>query len=102
MNWTELVRERIVVGQRDDEYLKGRRIERFGEFNNLTLGTARAFAPGVRVNCIMPGPFLTDISKAWDLEAFKHHDGLEVGDLGVLCSFGAGYSVGSVLLRRSL
>ncbi len=39
--------------------------------NNLTLGTARAFAPRVRVNCIMPGPFLTDISKAWDLEAFE-------------------------------
>lgn len=39
--------------------------------NNLTLGTARAFAPKVRVNCIMPGPFLTDISKAWDLEAFE-------------------------------
>jgi NAD(P)-dependent dehydrogenase (short-subunit alcohol dehydrogenase family) len=38
--------------------------------NNLTLGMARAFAPKVRVNCIMPGPFLTDISKAWDLEAF--------------------------------
>ncbi|MBW2240757.1 MAG: SDR family oxidoreductase [Deltaproteobacteria bacterium] len=36
----------------------------------LTLGMARAFAPKVRVNCIMPGPFLTDISKAWDLEAF--------------------------------
>lgn len=41
--------------------------------NNLTLGTARAFAPGVRVNCIMPGPFLTDISKAWDLEAFEQN-----------------------------
>jgi NAD(P)-dependent dehydrogenase (short-subunit alcohol dehydrogenase family) len=26
---------------------------------------ARAFAPKVRVNCIMPGAFLTDISKAW-------------------------------------
>jgi NAD(P)-dependent dehydrogenase (short-subunit alcohol dehydrogenase family) len=38
--------------------------------NNLTLGMARAFAPRVRVNCIMPGPFMTDISKAWDLEAF--------------------------------
>ena len=39
--------------------------------NNLTLGMARAFGPKVRVNCIMPGPFLTDISKAWDLEAFE-------------------------------
>lgn len=39
--------------------------------NALTLGLARAYAPKVRVNCIMPGPFLTDISKAWDMEAFN-------------------------------
>jgi NAD(P)-dependent dehydrogenase (short-subunit alcohol dehydrogenase family) len=38
--------------------------------NSMTLGMARAFGPKVRVNCIMPGPFLTDISKAWDMEAF--------------------------------
>jgi NAD(P)-dependent dehydrogenase (short-subunit alcohol dehydrogenase family) len=39
--------------------------------NNLTYGLARTFGPKVRVNCIVPGPFLTDISKAWDLEAFE-------------------------------
>ena len=39
--------------------------------NAMTEGFARAFGPTVRVNCIMPGPFLTDISKAWDLEAFR-------------------------------
>lgn len=33
--------------------------------NNLTEGLARTFAPKVRCNCIMPGPFLTDISEAW-------------------------------------
>jgi NAD(P)-dependent dehydrogenase (short-subunit alcohol dehydrogenase family) len=38
--------------------------------NNLTVGLARTFGPTVRVNCIVPGPFLTDISQAWDLEAF--------------------------------
>ncbi len=37
----------------------------------LTVGMARAFGPRVRVNCIMPGPFLTDISRAWDLDAFR-------------------------------
>ena len=36
----------------------------------MTVGFAHAFGPKVRVNCIQPGPFLTDISKAWDLEAF--------------------------------
>lgn len=39
--------------------------------NAMTLGLARAYAPKVRVNCIMPGPFLTDISKAWDMDAFN-------------------------------
>jgi NAD(P)-dependent dehydrogenase (short-subunit alcohol dehydrogenase family) len=38
--------------------------------NNLTTGLARTFGPSVRVNCLVPGPFLTDISHAWDLEAF--------------------------------
>lgn len=33
--------------------------------NNLTQGLARTFGPKVRCNCIMPGPFLTDISEAW-------------------------------------
>jgi NAD(P)-dependent dehydrogenase (short-subunit alcohol dehydrogenase family) len=37
--------------------------------HNLTIGLSRTLAPKVRVNCIMPGPFLTDISKAWP-EAF--------------------------------
>jgi NAD(P)-dependent dehydrogenase (short-subunit alcohol dehydrogenase family) len=39
--------------------------------NAMTVGFSRAFAPKVRVNCIMPGPFLTDISKAWDMAAFE-------------------------------
>ena len=39
--------------------------------NALTAGMARAFGPSVRVNSIMPGPFLTDISRAWDLDAFE-------------------------------
>jgi NAD(P)-dependent dehydrogenase (short-subunit alcohol dehydrogenase family) len=36
--------------------------------NNLTVGLAEAFAPKVRVNCIVPGPFRTDITKAWTSE----------------------------------
>lgn len=38
--------------------------------NALTEGLARAFGPTVRVNAIQAGPFLTDISHAWDLDAF--------------------------------
>ena len=39
--------------------------------NALTYGLARTLGPTVRVNCIVPGPFLTDISKAWDMVAFE-------------------------------
>jgi NAD(P)-dependent dehydrogenase (short-subunit alcohol dehydrogenase family) len=39
--------------------------------NAMTIGFAHAFGPKVRVNCIMPGPFLTDISHAWDMDAFR-------------------------------
>ena len=39
--------------------------------NKLTQSMAWAFGPSVRVNCVMPGPFLTDISKAWDMDTFN-------------------------------
>lgn len=39
--------------------------------NAMTEAFALAYGPKVRVNCIMPGPFLTDISKAWDMAAFE-------------------------------
>jgi beta-ketodecanoyl-[acyl-carrier-protein] synthase len=42
-------------------------------------------------------------SSAGSVIAFhKHRDGLSVGDLGILCSFGAGYSVGNVVLERTV
>jgi NAD(P)-dependent dehydrogenase (short-subunit alcohol dehydrogenase family) len=37
----------------------------------MTVGLAQAYGPAVRCNVIMPGPFLTDISHAWDMEAFE-------------------------------
>ncbi len=40
-------------------------------------------------------------SSAGSIIAFsRHSDDLDHGDLGLICSFGAGYSVGSVLLER--
>ncbi|MBC3764789.1 beta-ketoacyl-ACP synthase III [Neptunicella marina] len=41
-------------------------------------------------------------ASAGSLIAFHlHQDNLQVGDIGVLCSFGAGYSIGSLLLRKA-
>jgi NAD(P)-dependent dehydrogenase (short-subunit alcohol dehydrogenase family) len=39
--------------------------------NAMTIGFAHAFGPRVRVNCIQAGPFLTDISEAWDLDVVE-------------------------------
>ena len=36
--------------------------------NAMTVGLADALGPKVRVNVIMPGPFLTSISQGWDLK----------------------------------
>ena len=38
--------------------------------NAMTVGLADALGPKVRVNVIMPGPFLTSISQGWDLKLF--------------------------------
>lgn len=46
--------------------------------HNLSTGLARSFGPTVRSNVIMPGPFLTDISKAWDMEAMLAHAEKEI------------------------
>ena len=37
----------------------------------LTQGFAKEYGPTVRVNTIMAGPFATDISKHWDMDAFN-------------------------------
>ena len=41
--------------------------------NAMSEGLARAFGPTVRVNTLMAGPFLTDVSKAWNLDQPAHN-----------------------------
>jgi NAD(P)-dependent dehydrogenase (short-subunit alcohol dehydrogenase family) len=52
-----------------------------GAINVMTLGLARMFAPKVRVNCIAPGPFLTNVSSGW-------RDNTEFRDSRALKRFG--------------
>lgn len=77
--------------------------------NTLGAGMSRAFGPSVRVNTIMPGAFLTDVSKAWDMSAFeamaKKEIPLErggvpeeiVGAALYLASDAASYTTGAVI-----
>jgi NAD(P)-dependent dehydrogenase (short-subunit alcohol dehydrogenase family) len=39
--------------------------------NALTVGLAEGLAPKVRVNAILPGPFRTDVTKAWSSEGLS-------------------------------
>jgi NAD(P)-dependent dehydrogenase (short-subunit alcohol dehydrogenase family) len=77
--------------------------------NTLTLGFAMALGPRVRVNGVMVGPFLTDISKAWDVPAFERWAGRRypLGRLGepseiagtilYLASDASSFTTGSIL-----
>ncbi|NBQ42938.1 MAG: glucose 1-dehydrogenase [Mycobacteriaceae bacterium] len=75
--------------------------------NALTEGLARAYGPAVRVNTLMPGPFLTDVSKAWNLEAGNPFEGYAlqragqppeiVGAALYLMSDAGSYTTGSIL-----
>jgi len=77
--------------------------------NALTLGYARALAPRVRVNTIMPGPFRTDISKAWQPETVERlaRERIPLGRVGeapeivgaalYLASDASSYTTGAVL-----
>ena len=77
--------------------------------NALTVALAHMFGPTVRVNGIMPGPFLTDISKAWDMDAFAERArttiplrrGGEAGEIVgaalYLASAASSYTTGSII-----
>lgn len=76
--------------------------------NAMTVGLAHAFGPQVRVNAIMPGPFLTSIAAGWDMEAFAERaqtfplrragDASEiVGAALYLASDASSYTTGTVL-----
>jgi len=77
--------------------------------NALTVGFAHAFGPTVRVNCIMAGPFLTDVTASWDMDAFEAEVGRRhalgrigqpdevVGAALYLASDASSYTTGAVL-----
>lgn len=77
--------------------------------NAMTEALAKAFGPAVRVNTLMAGPFLTDVSKAWNFGAtdqnpFKHLSLQRAGDpreiVGAalfLASDASSFTTGSIL-----
>ena len=76
--------------------------------NALTRAFAQEYAPTVRVNCVMPGGFATDMAENWDDEFIgKIVDRLPAGRLGRpeeiaglvthLASDAAGYTTGALI-----
>ncbi|HUO36482.1 MAG TPA: SDR family oxidoreductase, partial [Mycobacterium sp.] len=66
--------------------------------NALTEGLAKAYGPTVRVNTLMAGPFLTDISKAWNLD---QADGRSFGHLALRRAGDPAEIVGAALFLAS-
>ncbi len=50
--------------------------------NAMTVALADAFGPKVRVNCILPGAILTDISLAWSEETIENAHKTPMGRAG--------------------
>jgi NAD(P)-dependent dehydrogenase (short-subunit alcohol dehydrogenase family) len=76
--------------------------------NALTRAFAQEYAPSVRVNCLMPGAFATDMAESWDDEFIgKVVDRLPAGRLGRpeelvgmvvhLAGDGAAYTTGALI-----
>jgi NAD(P)-dependent dehydrogenase (short-subunit alcohol dehydrogenase family) len=74
--------------------------------NALTVGLAEAYAPKVRVNAILPGPFRTDVTKAWSPEALdgsfvplgRLGEAGEIAPLAVhLASAASSYTTGAII-----
>ena len=74
--------------------------------NAMTVALAKAFGPKVRVNCIAPGPFLTDVSTVWrENKAMMNSLGLKrfgepeeiVGTALYLASDASSYTTGTVI-----
>ncbi len=76
--------------------------------NALTMAFAQEYGPTVRVNCIMPGGFATDMAENWDDEFIgKIIDRLPAGRLGNpdeiaglvthLAGDAAGYTTGAII-----
>jgi len=72
----------------------------------MTVALAKAYAPKVRVNCIAPGPFLTDVSTAWrENKTYEQSLGLKrfgrpqeiVGTALYLASDASSYVTGQVI-----
>lgn len=74
----------------------------------ITMAFAHEYGPSVRVNCIAPGPFLTDIADAWDPRSLErveaalamHRSGRPseiVGAALYLASDASSFTTGSVI-----
>ena len=67
--------------------------------NAMTEGLAKAFGPTVRVNTLMAGPFLTDVSKSWDVDALRRAGQPReiIGAALYLASDASSFTTGSIL-----
>ena len=72
--------------------------------NPVTEGPAKAFGPTVRVNTLMAGPFLTDVSHAWNFDGaeqpFGHRSLQRAGDPREIVGAAVLLKIGSLSSQR--
>lgn len=95
-----------IIEHLEDQHLSADQLKRLWLHQaNLTMNTLIARKVLGREATPEENPTILDeyanTSSAGSIIAFhKHRDDFASGDLGVLCSFGAGYSIGSVILKK--
>jgi beta-ketodecanoyl-[acyl-carrier-protein] synthase len=97
----------LILGHLADQDLKPRDLSRLwlhqaNKGMNDLIGArvlGRTPEPGEQPNILQD---YANTSSAGSIIAFsKYSDDLKPGDVGVICSFGAGYSAGSVIVRKA-
>lgn len=95
-----------IRGHLDDEKIPLEDVRRFWlhqanlGMNKLIAKTLLGRDPEPEESPVILDEYANTSSAGCVIAFHKHRDGLAAGDAAVLCSFGAGYSVGSVLLRK--
>lgn len=95
-----------IQGHLEDSGIETRDVRRFWlhqanlSMNQLIAKTVLGRAPEPEEAPVILDEYANTSSAGSVIAFHRHRDGLEPGDVGVLCSFGAGYSVGSIILRR--
>lgn len=97
-----------VINQQLDEHgIKADQLKRLWlhqaniNMNRLVATKVMGYEPDETIAPVVLNEYANTGSAGSIIAFHKYHQDLNSGDLGLLCSFGAGYSIGSIILRKT-